>query len=296
MKFPNRILIVDDVPLDRAALRRVVTRVFPDSEILEASNADEMWARLDKRCELLFQDISLIPTDGVVDSEGIRLLYDVIETFPSLPVIIVSGHMPEKWKDVFDLQKQHGSPLIDVLEKATYNSKIVVGAIEKAHEFHIQQAARVEEEDYVSKLLSEATEKAENEIILEREKWEAEKNKQSKEAKLRAQMLSGDDPLVRCRAGIELNGHCGMNLWTVCVELEDQVLTLSGINSDNVSFYEKVRTIKSKYGLNKLEVRDLMGAWDNRNKMAHPPPLKPKLKHARLVIDSLNILEGLHSQ
>jgi len=109
MKFPNRILIVDDVPLDRTALRRVVASEFPDSVILEASNADEMWARLDKRCELLFQDISLIPTDGVVDSEGIRLLYDVIETFPSLPVIIVSGHMPEKWKDVFDLQKQHGS-------------------------------------------------------------------------------------------------------------------------------------------------------------------------------------------
>jgi DNA-binding NarL/FixJ family response regulator len=296
MKFPNRILIVDDVPLDRASLRTVVTSVFPDSVILEASNADEMWARLDIRCDLLFQDISLNPTDGVVDSEGVRLLYDVIETFSSLPVIIVSGHMPEKWKDVFNLQKQHGSPLIDVLDKLDYDSKIVVGAIEKAHEFHIQQAARVEEEDYVSKLLSEVTEEHENAKKLEREKQEAEKNNQSKEAKLRDQMLSGDDPLVRCKAEVELNGHCGMNLWPVCVEFEDQVLKISGLNTDTVSFHAKVRTIKSEYGLRDIDVRDLFDAWSIRNKMAHPPQLKPNLNHATLMIDSLNILVGLHSQ
>ena len=296
MKFPNRILIVDDVPLDRTALRRVVTSEFPDSEILEAGTAAEMWAKLDIRCDLLFQDISLNPTDGVVDSEGVRLLYDVIETFPSLPVIIVSGHMPEKWKDVFDLQKQHGSPLIDVLDKVNYDSKIVVGAIEKAHEFHIQQATRVEEEDYVSKMLSEAVTAINfREEQVERAR-EAEKNNQSKEAKLRVQLLSGDDPLVRCKAEIELIGDCGMNLWKVCVELEDQVLTLSGLNSDNVSFHEKVLTIKSEYGLKDMEVRDLFDSWDIRNDMFHPPQMKPNLNHATLMIASLNILESLHSQ
>ena len=296
MTFPSRVLFVDDVPLDRAALRRVVTSEFPESAIIEAGNADEMWAKLDKRCDLLFQDISLQPIDGVVDSEGIRLLYDVIETYPSLPVIIVSGHMGEKWKDVFDLQKQHGSPLIDVLDKVSYNSQSVVNSIETALEFHVKQSERDEEEDYISKLLSEAAEEMENAFKLERAKLQTEKNSQSKEAKLRVQLLSGADALVRCKAEIELNGDCGMNLWKVSVDFESRAVSLSGLNSRGVSFHDKVLKIRSEYGLNQFELRNLFDAWSIRNRMAHPPQLKPKLNEAMMLINSLKLLDGLETQ
>jgi DNA-binding NarL/FixJ family response regulator len=83
----HRIIIVDDHPLFRDALRQAVAAAFVDSETLVASSLDELVAKLESEA-----DIDLILLDlampGVQGFSGLLLLRT---EHPEIPVIIVSA-------------------------------------------------------------------------------------------------------------------------------------------------------------------------------------------------------------
>ncbi|KWV92066.1 response regulator transcription factor [Erythrobacter sp. YT30] len=82
----QRIIIADDHPLFRTALSHAVGRVWPEAEIAEARSAAEARVALEQGdAEALLLDLHM------EDSNGLSVLMDLRQDFPSLPIAIVSA-------------------------------------------------------------------------------------------------------------------------------------------------------------------------------------------------------------
>lgn len=82
------LLVADDHPLFRDALHAVISGGFTDAQLLETDSLEGAMARIEalEGLDLLLLDLSLPDADGL---EGLKTLR---ETFPGLPVAIVSAH------------------------------------------------------------------------------------------------------------------------------------------------------------------------------------------------------------
>ena len=82
----KQIVIADDHPLFRQALRETITPIFQNTQILEFESLEETTASLKKEeAELLLLDLRMPDSDGLAGLMTIKGLY------PTLPVIIVSA-------------------------------------------------------------------------------------------------------------------------------------------------------------------------------------------------------------
>lgn len=82
----THIIIADDHPLFRQALRETITPIFRDARICELESLEETRAELERRnVELLLLDLRMPDSDGLAGLMMIKGLY------PALPVIIVSA-------------------------------------------------------------------------------------------------------------------------------------------------------------------------------------------------------------
>ncbi len=92
MKNPGntalRVLIADDHPLFRSAIKSALFSLNHQTEFVEAGFFDELCEKLDQE-----QDIDLILLDlkipGVIDFSG---LFYIRTNFPHFPVVIISGN------------------------------------------------------------------------------------------------------------------------------------------------------------------------------------------------------------
>ena len=82
------LLVADDHPLFRDALHAVISSGFTDAQLLETDSLAGAMAHIEalEGLDLLLLDLSLPDADGL---EGLKTLR---ETFPGLPVAIVSAH------------------------------------------------------------------------------------------------------------------------------------------------------------------------------------------------------------
>jgi len=83
----NRVLIVDDHPMIRDALRTIVEVAFDTCETLQAPSIDEAVRLLEEVewCDVVLLDLTL---PGLTGLDALRALN---ARFPSLPIVIVSG-------------------------------------------------------------------------------------------------------------------------------------------------------------------------------------------------------------
>lgn len=82
------LLIADDHPLFREALRGVIARVLPDAVIHEADHTRQLYDLVDSRPDA---DLLLLDLD-MPGSLGLAPLMHLRERHPQLPVVIVSAH------------------------------------------------------------------------------------------------------------------------------------------------------------------------------------------------------------
>lgn len=83
----RRVIIADDHPLFRAALRQAVSTLDKNIEIIEVSNLEQTRAAL-----AAFPDIKLLLLDlHMSDSHGFSGLIMTRQDYPALPVIVVSA-------------------------------------------------------------------------------------------------------------------------------------------------------------------------------------------------------------
>ena len=81
------LLIADDHPLFREALRGVVSRVLPEAALHEADNADALYAMVDAHpdADLLLLDLNM------PGAQGFSALVHLRAQHPQLPVVMVSA-------------------------------------------------------------------------------------------------------------------------------------------------------------------------------------------------------------
>jgi DNA-binding NarL/FixJ family response regulator len=84
----RRILVADDHPLYRDALRAIVPQAFPGAQVSEAASQGEVTALVSGNgaFDLIVLDLAL------PDATGLSCLRQVRETAPLTPVIVVSGN------------------------------------------------------------------------------------------------------------------------------------------------------------------------------------------------------------
>ncbi|PZQ49891.1 MAG: DNA-binding response regulator [Rhodovulum sulfidophilum] len=85
--MPQRILIADDHPLMRSALRQAVTQAFSGVEIIEAARYEQLRERLaaGEEPDLVLLDLHMPGTSGFI---GLMMLRS---EHPAIPVIVVSA-------------------------------------------------------------------------------------------------------------------------------------------------------------------------------------------------------------
>ena len=85
--YMRDILIADDHPLFRDALRRTVAQILPDARLLEADSVDSLTelALRHPRAELLLLDLNM------PGAHGFSALVHLRGAFPTLPILIVSA-------------------------------------------------------------------------------------------------------------------------------------------------------------------------------------------------------------
>jgi len=84
--MPNSIIIADDHPLFRQALRETIAPIFSTTNIIELESLEETKATLSHEvAELLLLDLRM------PDSDGLAGLMMINGMYPTLPVIIVSA-------------------------------------------------------------------------------------------------------------------------------------------------------------------------------------------------------------
>ncbi|WP_339860465.1 response regulator transcription factor [Paremcibacter congregatus] len=113
----RRVLIADDHPLFRAALRQAVTKLDKNIEIIEVSNLEQAQATL-----AAISDIKLVLLDlHMSDSHGFSGLIMIRQEYPTLPVIVVSAS-----EDLNVMQKAMGHGASGFIPKST--DLAVIGA------------------------------------------------------------------------------------------------------------------------------------------------------------------------
>ena len=87
-----RVLIADDHAVVRRGVRQILLDEFPDCEVVEAQNAEELvrFVRAEQT-DIVVLDISL------PDRNGLDVLKDLKLEFPSLPVVVLSMHPEEQF-------------------------------------------------------------------------------------------------------------------------------------------------------------------------------------------------------
>jgi DNA-binding NarL/FixJ family response regulator len=85
--MPNRLIIADDHPLFRGALREAVSGLFAEADIAEAGSFDEVVALIDRGgvVDLVLLDLAM---PGIRGFSGLMYLR---AQFPSVPVVVVSA-------------------------------------------------------------------------------------------------------------------------------------------------------------------------------------------------------------
>ena len=84
----TELLIADDHPLFREALRGVVARAFPETAIHEADSLDRLYALVES-----YPDADLLLLDlDMPGAQGFGALMHLQGLQPQLPIVIVSGH------------------------------------------------------------------------------------------------------------------------------------------------------------------------------------------------------------
>lgn len=82
----RRIVIADDHPLMRSAIRAAVERVWPNHEVAEVSDARSARAAMEAG------DVDLVTLDlHMQDSNGLAALMELRKAFPAVPVVVISA-------------------------------------------------------------------------------------------------------------------------------------------------------------------------------------------------------------
>ena len=100
--MPSHIVIADDHPLFREALKLAVSNALVDAHVTEADSAAALFTALDAH-----DDVDLLLLDlGLPDAQGFSALVQTRISHPKVPIVVVSGH---EQPDIVSRTLAHGA-------------------------------------------------------------------------------------------------------------------------------------------------------------------------------------------
>lgn len=88
--FMERFLIADDHEIFLYALKQILLRSFPDAQIESVQNAEELLKKvMEQEWDVVITDISM------PGRSGLEILHQIRQSFPKLPVLVLSMHPEE---------------------------------------------------------------------------------------------------------------------------------------------------------------------------------------------------------
>ena len=261
------ILIADDRHLDRDSLRDVITEIIPACTICEASSTKQLFSELSKMWDLLFLDISF-SGDHEPNDDGLYALLEIVNSYPALPVCLVTGHYKEKLPKF--IQQFLGTTLqvINFLDKSNYSEDDVKCTITKAHEHQLKFKKNIEDKRASEELILEAAEEANRKFVASAF---FELHDRLSHSDMLKTAFTGDDWSSRIEAEAKLtNGMCKVNAALLCIEMDRSIQTLCLPNAGKIEkYYQKLDYIAVQYDIRWLDKGLMHEAWETRNKIVH---------------------------
>ena len=283
------ILIVDDMEQDRRMLRRMIQSNRHEDKISEASNLGHMYAELARPCDLLFLDISLNGNKDP-DDQGLSALYDIIDSFPDLPICMVTGYYYENLNKFLVEFLTKTTQIVNFLDKGSYDDGDLSKVFSTAQEYHLDIQKRIDDRRAADHLLEEV---AENEIKRLQEEFSSE----LEDIELIKKAFEGHDWPLRIAAEAQLTGgKCKTNAALLCIELDRISKLLCGNKFSGLhTFYQKAAYFTKKYNLAKTTSLFLNSTWNIRNKIIHARITACK-EDAENLLECVQLLERLEQR
>jgi hypothetical protein len=285
------VLIVDDSQHDRKVLRQMIRRNFPEYNVQEAKDISEMYSKICYCCDFLFQDIALTSSEEP-DSEGLIALYDVIDSFPELPITIITGHFSDKVREFHKGFLGKTRQVIDFLDKLVYGSEDIIRVFMKAADFKVEVEKEKKEKLEVEELLEDMLNNEEERIQL---KIEALREQSPANDNIYERAFSGNDWACRIDAESEITSEdCNQSALLLCIEIERLIKILfQGRKEESPTFYKKAFWIREKHGLDEGKFKSIINANSVRNGIVHARTRATK-SEALALADCLRILQNIH--
>jgi hypothetical protein len=266
-----RVLIADDSETDRKKLRKMISKEMPESEVDAAQNVREMYAKLAASCDFLFQDISLLESEGP-DAPGLLAIYDVIDSFPELAIAVVTSRFYEKVRDFHDaFLGGKADQIVGFLDKLSYSEDDIVRVFLKADDLKQRLVKEKKEKLELEALFEEML--RDEEARIQKKVDEIRKDQTNSEGldKLFKSAFSGDHWVSRIEAECKITGkYCNTNAILLCRELERVMKDLfTGSEAQCRTFYEKMQWIIGKKALPDESYTSVANAWKIRNAIVH---------------------------
>lgn len=125
----SKILVVEDDMEDFESLKPCITDYNSDIEICHVDDVQKLFAGIiDFQPNLIFVDLALLKPDRRF---GIVVMFDLADSFPNIPVVIVSATFWEDRQKILAARMLNSRvPLVGVLDKADYSRHDVASVIQ----------------------------------------------------------------------------------------------------------------------------------------------------------------------
>ena len=287
------ILIVDDMERDRRMLRYMIESNRMQNKISEASSLGHMFAELAKPCDLLFLDISLNGNEKP-DDQGLSAIYDIIDSYPDLPICMVTGYYHENLHRFLDEFLTKTTQVVNFLDKGTYGKSDLSKVFSTAEEYHSEVQRKNGDRRAAEELLEEAAENEKKRIQEEFSSDLEDIENRLKILELFKKAFEGCDWRSRIAAEAEItDGGCKTNAAILCIELDRILKLLCGNKfSKQDAFYKKAAYLTKEYNLSNTVFLFLNHARKIRNKIIHASITANK-DDAEKLLECVQLLERL---
>jgi len=282
----SRILVVDDSDYDRKSIRKTIFKANNNIEVIEANSLGSMYKYLDGTIDMLIQDISL-DSSNPMDSSGLNALYDVIENYPMLPIVILTGHYHDKVKEYHSGYIRKSGHIIDYVAKSDYDVKLICDIIDEANIFIEKATKRFEESKTIDEMLNDlaALEKHNNELIT--------KANEVDKLKLYCIAYSKDISFDSISAeAILTGGYSHFNAVRLCIDIE-KALKRYTIHLEESNFSNRLNDLSLRYLDVYNNYKKISSSWRIRNLIVHES-YKPQKTETLQLYEIYNVLMQLH--
>ena len=202
------------------------------------------------------------------DDDGLYALLEIVNSYPGLPVCIVTGHFKEKLPKFIQQFLGKTLQVVNFLDKANYSDKNLKTTLSMAQEYQSSFKKNIAEKRALDDLLLETAESAKQKIVAS---LFCEFHDRLTHADMVNKAFTGNDWASRIEAENQLtNGVCNVNAVLLCIEMDRLIQKLCPTESGSfANYHQRLDYIANQLKIGWLDKGLLHEAWSTQNKIVH---------------------------